>query len=98
MAQSWEQFAGASREHLAARAAAAREIVAPGSWRDRMAKSWAAMSERERAFWLKCSGLDGARGSMAWDRLSGDERAVIRNNLFRAARRASEILAGGISG
>lgn len=65
-----------------------------GGHHDPLAAEWAAMDRQERAFWLRVSKLPAWLVSREWPGLEGDQRAILKNNLYRAARRAEVILGG----
>ncbi len=67
--------------------------AATGMQADGMADEWRAMDEREREFWLKVSRLSTRYATTAvWFALPGDVRATLKNNLYRAAQRARQII------
>lgn len=78
-----------------ARLAECRAIL--GGVHDPMAQSWADMGRDERHFWLRASRLPVSGADRAWAELSGDARTLIKNNLYRAAKRAELILRGNAS-
>lgn len=60
---------------------------------DGLSEEWRGMLEDERVFWLKVSRQSTRHATCAnWYELPADVRAVIKNNLYRAARRAAQIL------
>lgn len=63
---------------------------------DPLALSWAEMQVNEREFWLGVSRLSKGRAVLRWRDIPQSERATLKNNLFRAARRAELILSGAL--
>lgn len=58
-----------------------------------LVEEWRNMAERERVFWLNASGRSKHYAAQAdFNRLPGDVRATIKNNLYRAAKRAETII------
>lgn len=92
---AWGQFAGVPHDRLVERVAEAAAIVGRPVRPDPLAVSWDAMPDRERAFWLAASKQPKDYARKDWDKLPGDVACVLRANLWRAARRAAEILGAG---
>lgn len=68
-----------------------------GMQADGIAAEWRTMDEREREFWLKVSRLSTRYATAAeWFALPGDVRATVKNNLYRAAQRARQIIRAGV--
>jgi len=80
-------------KNLPAGLAACRRIV--GGEADPFAHEWDTLPESERVFWLGVSRQDRFLSTKPWRELSGDARCRIKNGLFRAASRASVLLAAG---
>lgn len=60
---------------------------------DGLADEWRQMPEAEREFWLKVSRQSTRHAARAnWYEIPGEVRAIVKNNLYRAARRAAQIL------
>jgi hypothetical protein len=54
---------------------------------------WKAMTEAERLFWLRASRLSPTWAKHPdWLAIPGDIRTTLKNNLYRAAKRAQTIL------
>ncbi len=79
-----------------ARLAECRAIV--GGEHDPVAGEWRDMQEAERVFWLRLSRLPTGHRVHQWHELPGDARTILKNNLYRAARRAELILHAGGGG
>lgn len=58
-----------------------------------MARVWRELEEVERDFWLAVARQPRRLACEPWERLPGDVRDRVKNGLYRAARRASELLA-----
>lgn len=71
-----------------------RAILRDGGPADPVAVEWQAMDERERGFWLHYSRLSLSYSAASWRDIPPAMRATLKNNLFRAAKRAEAILQG----
>lgn len=71
--------------------AACRAIL--GGESDPFAHEWDSLDENERTFWLGAARLNRFDARKPWRELAGDTRCRIKNALFRAAQRASVLLA-----
>lgn len=74
--------------------AACRAIL--GGESDPFAHEWDSLAESERTFWLSAARLNRFDARKPWRDLSGDTRCRIKNALYRAAQRASVLLAAGV--
>lgn len=69
-----------------------RAIIRDGEQADAIAVEWSGMDRREREFWLHYARLPAAYAERFWRDIPGAARATLKNNLFRAAKRAAAIL------
>jgi hypothetical protein len=73
---------------------ACRKVI--GGECDPFAAVWRDMPEAERAFWLSASRRSTHYAKAdAWASVPGEVRCTIKANLYRAANRASVLLAAG---
>ena len=71
--------------------AACRKII--GGESDPFHSVWRDLPKEERAFWLSCSRRSVLYSERIWQDIPGEVRSVIKNNLYRAAKRAEFLLA-----
>lgn len=72
-----------------------REALGLPGTSDPLAAEWDGLTEHERRFWLRMSRQSEALALRPWRTYSGDVRCILRNNLYRAASRASVLLKAG---
>lgn len=66
-----------------------------GGTADPFAAEWRRMSATERDFWLNASRLSrGLAHQSDWSKIPADVRSTLKNNLYRAAKRAETLLRG----
>lgn len=71
--------------------AAQRAIV--GGESDPFAYEWGRIDKLERQFWCRAARQDIWLSEKPWQEIPGDARCKIKNGLYRAAQRASLLLA-----